>query len=245
MPSRPVVFQRWPPSRYRNSRVVYGPRLERRGEVGDPVVVADELFFAGVGVVDAIDPFLGQRRVVGVRRADVVALAARFVQIVIQVGAGRDEAVDVAVRDQVRDDQPQAAGAQRAGHARGRSSRRPPASSARCGARWRGCGPETRSAPCATSISSAVEPGFDGERLDRRLQEARLLLHARLIKASQQARQARQNDRPIRRTDRRSTRDRRHAPRAVVSPGGADGGRERERVAGDEVGRQLAADETS
>ena len=39
----------------RNSRVRVRPRLERRREVGNPVVVADELFFAGVGVVDAID----------------------------------------------------------------------------------------------------------------------------------------------------------------------------------------------
>ena len=70
-----------------------------------------ELFLARVGVVDAIDAILGQRRVVGVRRADVVVLAARFVQIVVEVRAGRDEAVDVAVRDQVRDDQAQPAGA--------------------------------------------------------------------------------------------------------------------------------------
>ena len=94
-----------------------GPRLERGREVGDPVVVADELFFARVGVVDAIDPIVGQRRVVGVRRADVVVLAARLVEIVVEVRAGRDQAVDVAVGDQVRDDQAQAAGAQRARHA--------------------------------------------------------------------------------------------------------------------------------
>ena len=31
-------------------------------------------------------------------------LAARLVQIVVQVGAGRDQAVDVAVEDEVRDD---------------------------------------------------------------------------------------------------------------------------------------------
>jgi hypothetical protein len=41
-------------------------------------------------------------------------LAARLVQIVVEVRAGRDEAVDVAVQDQVRDHQAQAAGGQRA-----------------------------------------------------------------------------------------------------------------------------------
>ena len=116
MPSRPVVFQRWPPSRYRNSRVVYGRALERRRELGDPVVVADELFFAGVGVVDAIDAIVRQRGIVGVRRADVVMLPARLVEIVIEVRAGRDQAVDVAVRR---------SGARRPGAARRRSARPP------------------------------------------------------------------------------------------------------------------------
>ena len=79
--------------------------------------LSTELFLAGVGVVDAIDALGLQRRIVGMRRADVVMPAARFVQVVVEVGAGRDEAVDVAVGDEVRDDQPQAAGAERAGHA--------------------------------------------------------------------------------------------------------------------------------
>ena len=48
-------------------------------------------------------------------RADVVTASARLVQIVIEVGAGRDETVDVALGDQVRDDEPHAAGAERAG----------------------------------------------------------------------------------------------------------------------------------
>ena len=38
-----------------------------------------------------------QRRVVLVRRPEVVVAPARLVQIVVEVGAGRDEAVDVAV----------------------------------------------------------------------------------------------------------------------------------------------------
>ena len=133
-------------------------RLERAGEVGDPLVVRAELLLARVGVVDAIDPVVGQRRIVGVRRADVVMLAARLVEIVVEVRAGRDEAVDVAVQDEVRDDQAQPAGATARRPCRGRSSRRPAASSARCDAPWRDCGPETKSAPCARSPASAVSP---------------------------------------------------------------------------------------
>ena len=67
-------------------------------------------------VVDTVDVIFGQRRIVSVRRADVVVLTARLVQIVVQVRAGRDEAVHVAVGDEVRDDQPEPAGAQRARH---------------------------------------------------------------------------------------------------------------------------------
>ena len=95
---------------------MYGRDSSVAANVGDPVVVRDELFLAGVGVVDAIDPILRQRRVVGVRRPDVVMLSARFVEIVIQVRAGRHQAVDVAVQDQMRDDQTQTAGGQRARH---------------------------------------------------------------------------------------------------------------------------------
>ena len=93
------------------------PVFEGCGKVGNPVVVADEFFLAGVRIVHAIDPALGQRRVVGVRRSDVVPPAPRFVKIVIQVGARRDETIDVAVLNQVGDDHPEAAGAQCASHA--------------------------------------------------------------------------------------------------------------------------------
>ena len=51
------------------------------------------------------------------RRPDVVVAAAGFVQVVIEVGAGRDEAVDVALGDEMGDDHPQPAGAECAGHA--------------------------------------------------------------------------------------------------------------------------------
>ena len=91
-------------------------RVERHGEIGNPVVVPDELFFRGVGIVDAIDPILGERRVVGVRRSEEVMLAARLVEIVIEVGAGRHEAVDVPVSDEVRHDHSEAARGQRARH---------------------------------------------------------------------------------------------------------------------------------
>ena len=42
--------------------------------------------------------------------------AAAFVEIVIEVRAGRHQAVDEPVLDQIGHDQAQAAGAQRAGH---------------------------------------------------------------------------------------------------------------------------------
>ena len=76
---------------------MYGRALEREREGGDPLVVVAELVLAGVGVVDAVDVLGLQRGVVFVRRADVVVAAARLVQVVVEVGAGRDEAVDVAV----------------------------------------------------------------------------------------------------------------------------------------------------
>jgi hypothetical protein len=116
MPSRFVVFQRCPPSRWRNSRVVKRPRLERGRKIRDPVVVGDELFFARVGVVHAIDSLFRQRRIVRVRRSDVVVLTARLVQIVVEVRASRHQTVDVAMKNQVGDHHPQAARRQRSRH---------------------------------------------------------------------------------------------------------------------------------
>ncbi len=91
--------------------------LERQHERGDPLVVVDELVLARVGVVDAIDVLRLERGVVLARRSDVVTAAARLVQIVVEVRAGRHQAVDVAVLDQMCGDEPHAAGAERAGHA--------------------------------------------------------------------------------------------------------------------------------
>ena len=80
-------------------------------------------------------------------------------------------------------DQAQSAGRQRARHAHEDRDIVAAASSARCGGRSRGCAPETRSVPCARAHLIRRQPGLDGKRLDRRLQETRLLLHAWTIKS--------------------------------------------------------------
>ena len=158
------------------------PRLERGGELGDPVVVRDELFLARVGVVDAIDAVVGQRGVVGVGRADVMALAAGFVQIVIEVRAGRDQAVDVAVEDQVGDDQAQAPRRQRARHAE--KNRHVVLQHPLPDAVRRGEIASLKRNPLhAREHLIRAEPSLDGKRLDRRLQEPGFLLHARSIKS--------------------------------------------------------------
>jgi hypothetical protein len=114
------------------------------------------------------------------RRSDIVPLTARFVKIVIQVRAGGHEAVDVPVRDQVGDDEAQPAGAQRTGHPE-----------------------EDRDLVLDHLVPDTVrrreipalegnplhagddlvrrESSLDGERLDRSLEEARLLGHAPTI----------------------------------------------------------------
>ena len=92
------------------------PLIERRDEVADPHVVVAELFLACVGVVDAIDAVVGERGVVYPGRADVMVAPARLVQVVIEVGARRHQAVDITVLDQVRHDHPETARAERAGH---------------------------------------------------------------------------------------------------------------------------------
>ena len=108
-------------------------------------------------------------------------LAARFVQVVIQIGAGRDQAIDVTVLNQMGDDQAQAAGGQRARHAE--KNRHivfqhllPDAMRGREVASLEG----NPLHPGDDLIGR--EPRFDDERLDRRLQEARRLLrHARTL----------------------------------------------------------------
>src|SRR5436309_14220036 len=84
-------------------------RLEGGGKIGNPVVVADEFLLRGVGVVDAVDPVLGQCGVVGVRRTEEVMLAARLMQIVIEIRARRNEAVDVAGGDEMGKEHSEAA----------------------------------------------------------------------------------------------------------------------------------------
>src|SRR6266853_1664475 len=143
-------------------------------EISDPAVVRDELLLAGIRVVDAIDPILGQCRIVRVRRSDVVMLPPCLVEIVVQVGARRHEAVDVPVGDKVRDDHPQAAGAQRARHTEEdrhvvfehlvphamSGGEHPPLKRDALHPEQQLIGGETR---------------FDGEWLDRRLEEPRFL----------------------------------------------------------------------
>ncbi len=97
--------------------MVYGPAFELQHERRDPLVVLAELVLARERVVHPVDPLRRQRGVVEVGRADEVPSAARFMEIVVEIGAGRDQAVDVAALDEVRDQQPHAAGRQRAGGA--------------------------------------------------------------------------------------------------------------------------------
>ena len=93
------------------------PALELEHECRDPLVVLAELVLARERVVDPIDALGRERSVIERRRADEVAAAPGLVQVVIEVGARRDEAVDVPVLDEVREDEPHAAGRQRPGGA--------------------------------------------------------------------------------------------------------------------------------
>ncbi len=159
MPSRPVVFQRWPPSRYRNSRVVYGRGSSVAAKSAIQLSLPMNSSSLAIRVVDAIDALLRQRGIVGVRasRGSDAGRASR---------ADRDTGSRRWRR-----------GSRRSGSrsdAR-RSSRRPPARQ-RAGhpqenrhivlehllpdrdAPSRDCDPETRSAPCARGSASAVRP---------------------------------------------------------------------------------------
>ena len=91
--------------------------LERLRKGRNPLVVVDELLFVDQRVVDAIDALGRQRPVVAAGRTEKVPPPARLVQVVIEVGAGRDQAVHVALGEQVRQHQAQAARAERAGDA--------------------------------------------------------------------------------------------------------------------------------
>ena len=107
-------------------------------------------------------------------------LAASFMQIVIQVRAGRHEAVDVPVGDEMRDDQPQAAGAERPGHAE--ENRDVVFEHLLPDTMRRGeIAPLERDPLHAEQDLISAEPALDGERLDRRLEEAGFLLHSRTL----------------------------------------------------------------
>ena len=92
------------------------PRLESPGEPGNPDVVPDELILVDERVVHPVDVRFGQGPIVGTGRAEEVALAARLVQIVVEVRAGRYDAVHRTPTDQLGNDQAQAARTQRAGN---------------------------------------------------------------------------------------------------------------------------------
>ena len=150
--------------------------FQRQDELGDPLVVVAELLLARIRVVDAIDPVGLQRRVVLTRRTDVMMPAACLVQVVVEVGAGGHETVDVTVRQQVRHDQTKAAGAQRPRHA---EKDRAVAAEHLL--------PDPARRPDAASLEGdALHPGehlvhpkprFDCERLDRDAEKPRLVRH--------------------------------------------------------------------
>ena len=77
-----------------------GPRLiERRGEAPDPLVVLAKFFFVRQNVVHAVDQVLGQQHVVDGRRALVVEVTQGLMQVVEEVGARRNQAIDQPVFD--------------------------------------------------------------------------------------------------------------------------------------------------
>ena len=92
------------------------PALELQHEARDPLVVLAELVFARERVIDAVDAFGGQRGVIDARGRHEVPAPAGLVEVMVQVGAGGHEAVDVPVLDEVRDDEAHAAGREGPGH---------------------------------------------------------------------------------------------------------------------------------
>ena len=153
------------------------PPLELEHEGGDPLVVAAELVLARQRVVDPIDALGRERRVIERGRADEMPAPARFMQVVIEVRAGRHEAVDVAVLDEVRDDQAHAAG--REGARGAQENRRVAAEHLLPDApRGREVAPLKRNALHARQDVVGGQAGRDDERLDRLAQEAGFSLMA-------------------------------------------------------------------
>ena len=181
MPSRSGRLPEMPAEQIQELARRVRPRLERRGEVGNPVVVVDELFLAGVRVVHAIDAIARpapHRRRAASRRSD----AGRAFR------AGRDRGSRRSRRGSRRNGARSGARRSAAGRRRDSAPAMPrkivtSSSSIFCQTRcavarlrpWN----EIRS--IRARISSAVRPRFDDERLDRRLQEPRLLRHARTL----------------------------------------------------------------
>ena len=81
--------------------------IQGGGEAADHLVCLPELLFVGEDVVHAIDEVLLQQDVVDLRRALEVVAPQGFVDIVEQVGAGGNQAVDEAVFDEIDHGAPQ------------------------------------------------------------------------------------------------------------------------------------------
>ncbi len=177
IPSRPVSFARVAsqPIQELARRVASGFETER--EVSHPVVVVDELFLARIRIVDTVDAIRLKLGVVGEGRADVVMAAAALVQVVIEVGAGGDDTIDVAGSDELGDHHSQAAGAQRSCHPQ-KDGHVVVQHLSPDAVRGGQCAPLERDAFHARQQLVGRESGFGKKRLDGGLKESRFLRHA-------------------------------------------------------------------
>ena len=93
-------------------------RLELVAQLRHRLVADAQLVLVDVGVVDAVDGLLAQPLVVDERRADVVAEAEAFEEVLVDdVRAGRDDGVDHVVLDHLQQHLLQAGADQRPGEA--------------------------------------------------------------------------------------------------------------------------------
>ncbi len=77
-----------------------GARLiERSREAPDPLIVLAKLLLVGQHVVHAVHQILGQQHVVDGGRSLVVKIPHRLVEVVKEIGAGGDQAIDEPVFD--------------------------------------------------------------------------------------------------------------------------------------------------
>ena len=98
--------------------MVYGRDLiERGGEATDPLVVLAEFFFVGQHVVHAVYQVFGQQHVVDGGRALVMEISQRLMQVVEEVRAGGNQAIDQPVFDHADHQPAHPGGNHGAGHA--------------------------------------------------------------------------------------------------------------------------------